>query len=323
MRVGMGGTFDILHAGHRALLRRVIETGGQINIGLTSDEMALRTRKTVTPYARRKRNLESYLRRSGVRNFRIVEIDDEFGPAAHERLDAMVVSAERRTVAERINEERTRRGLSRLDILPVPMVLAEDCLPISSSRIRAGEVDRNGRMLRPVTINIGTANRLKVRAVKSVVSELYSKVRVRGVEVKSGVPSEPLEAATILGAMNRARNAIEDADFGVGIEAGLFWTEAIGDYLDVQYCAVVDKAGRVTLGHGPGFAYPPTVISLVKEGLTVGQAMERITGMKGMGSRQGAIGHLSQGRLVRGDITRMAVYMAFLPRIRRDLYIRK
>jgi len=60
---------------------------------------------------------------------------------------------------------------------------------------------------------------------------------------------------------------------------------------------------------------------LVKTGMTVGQAMEKITGVKGMGSKEGAIGYLTKGKLVREEITKMAVTTAFLPRFRRDLYV--
>lgn len=321
LRVAVGGTFDVLHVGHKALLKKAMDTGGKLLVGLTSDEMARRTKKRASPYALRKRNLESYLRRKGAKGFEIVRIDDELGPAVSEELDALVVSAEKRAVAVRVNEERAMRGFPPLDLFPVPMVLAEDCIQISSTRIRAKEIDRTGRMLRALVINVGTNNRLKVNAVKAVASKLYSEVKVRNVAVESGVPPEPLEQNVVLGAVNRAKRALCDGDFGVGIEAGLFWNESIRDHLDVQYCAVVDKAGRLTVGHGPGFAYPPAVVSLVENGMTVGQAMERITGIKGMGSKQGAIGYLSHGRLVREEITKMAVLTAFLPRIRRDLYL--
>ncbi len=320
-KIGFGGTFDILHAGHKALLQKAIDARGKMLVGLTSDEMAGRTRKDFSSYAVRERNLAAYLRKKGVRGFRIVPISDEFGPAAREDLDAIVVSAERMAVAVRINEERARRGLQPLEIVTVPMVLAEDCLPIASRRIRAGEIERDGGMARPLRIHVGTSNVVKVRAVKSAVTAFYSKVKVRGVAVDTGVSPEPMERYVIIGAINRAKEALRDGDFGVGIEAGLFWNDILRDFIDVQYCAVVDKAGRLTVGHGPGFAYPPSVISLVKNGMTVGQAMEKITGIKDMGRREGAIGYLSRGRLVREELTRMAVLAAFLPRVRRDLYL--
>ncbi|HPM27160.1 MAG TPA: adenylyltransferase/cytidyltransferase family protein, partial [Methanothrix sp.] len=46
-RVAVGGTFDPIHDGHIALLRRAFELGrgGEVIIGLTSDEMARASRK--------------------------------------------------------------------------------------------------------------------------------------------------------------------------------------------------------------------------------------------------------------------------------------
>ena len=319
--MAVGGTFDILHAGHEALLTKAIDIGGKLLLGLTSDAMARRTRKKVSTYATRRRNLESYLRRKRVKGFEIVRIDDEVGPAGTEDLDALVVSAEKRAVGVLVNELRAMRGLHPLDLYPVPMVLADDCLPISSTRIRAKDIDRVGRMVRPLIIYVGTDNQLKVKAVAAVAAGLYSKVRVQGVSVESGVAPEPLEQDVVLGAITRAKKALGNGDFGVGIEAGLFWNESVRDHLDVQYCAIVDKAGRLTVGHGPGFAYPPAVVALVEKGMTVGQAMERITGISGMGSRQGAIGYLSRGHVNREQITKMAALTAFLPRIRRELYL--
>ncbi len=320
VKVAVGGTFDVFHDGHKALLKCAIDSGDELLVGLTSDEMAGRTRKSFNPYPLRKRVLEAYLKRNGVRDYRVVPIEEEYGPAVEEELDVLVVSAERRPVTVALNEERKKAGLSPLEIRPVPMVLAEDCIPITSKRIRAGDIDARGRMIRPMRINVGTSNRIKVNAVRKVVSKLYSKVRIKGVPVDSEVPSEPFETKVVEGAINRARSSVKDADFGVGIEAGLFWIEPIKDYVDVQCCVVVDKAGRLTFGQGPGFSYPPKIVAMVKQGMTVGQAMEKLTGIKGMGSKHGAIGYLSDEKVIREEITRVAVFMAFLPRLKRDLY---
>ncbi|MEK6911713.1 MAG: adenylyltransferase/cytidyltransferase family protein, partial [Candidatus Thermoplasmatota archaeon] len=40
----MGGTFDILHVGHKALLDAAFALGGEVFIGLTTDAMARQTR---------------------------------------------------------------------------------------------------------------------------------------------------------------------------------------------------------------------------------------------------------------------------------------
>jgi inosine/xanthosine triphosphatase len=98
------------------------------------------------------------------------------------------------------------------------------------------------------------------------------------------------------------------------------WSSALSDYFDVQYCAVLDRSGRITVGHGPGFAYPPKVLEKVKAGATVGEAMARLSGIRGIGSKEGAIGYVTEGRLDRKRLTESAVLMAMVPRIRRDLY---
>jgi len=322
MRVAMGGTFDILHAGHEALLRKAFELGDtEVIIGITSDAMAKRTRAKVNPLPVRRRNLVALLRRRGWRRHRLNVLEEIAGPAADEKdIDAIVVSAERVEAAHEINRDRERRGLPTMEVVVVPMVLSEDCVPIASRRIRAGEIDRQGRMKRPLVVRVGSTNRVKVAATRAAFSKIFRRAAVRGVVVGSEVSAQPVEEETMDGAIARARAAIRDADFGVGIEAGLFWNEAAKDYFDVQYCAIIDKRGTVTLGHGPGFRYPPSAIAEVKKGITVGEAMERLSGVRNIGRRMGAVGWLSKGSMDRTWLTESAVLMALIPRIRRELY---
>jgi inosine/xanthosine triphosphatase len=105
-------------------------------------------------------------------------------------------------------------------------------------------------------------------------------------------------------------------DFGVGIEAGLIWNSSVKNYFDVQFCAVIDKAGRITVGHGSGFQYPKKVIQEVKVGKSIGEAMEVLTGIENIGKKRGAIGFLSKNILDRTELTEQAVLMAMIPRLR-------
>ena len=322
MRVVLGGTFDILHAGHEALLRSAFEGRPEEAVmGLTTDRFAKESRTRVNPYRVRERNLKRLLAGKKWRHARIEPIEDPYGPADDlPDLDVLVVSADRLPVAIALNETRVAKGLRRLAIRTVPMVLAQDGLPIASRRIRAGVVDRRGRRLKPLQVIVGSSNPVKVQAVRAVLGLLSFPARVRGVRVKTEVSDQPFDAEALQGAMNRAKAALQDADFGVGIEAGLVWSSQMSDYFDVQFCAVVDRSGRVTVGHGPGFTYPPRIVEKVKAGATVGKAMARLTGIRAIGSKQGAIGYLTEGRLDRERLTESAVLMAMVPRIRRDLY---
>ncbi len=324
MRVAMGGTFDLLHDGHKALLAAAFAPRPErVLIGLTTDRFARETRDAVNPYDLRERNLRRYLALHSGTAFDIEPIDDAFGPADDlPDLDILVVSAERASVGPALNEARSKKGLRPLALRAVPMVLAEDGLPVQSRRIRAGTIDRHGKRLTPLRVHVGTDNPVKVRAVRRVFGDLFDRVRVRAVAVPPGVPEQPIDQQAPVGAMNRARGSLQDADFGVGIEAGLLWDASVGDFLDVQYCAVVDRAGRVTLGHGPGFEYPPRVVEAVRAGKTVSQAMEELTGIRKIGSKHGAIGYLTERRMDRDTLTEAAVLMAMVPRIRRELYAR-
>ncbi len=324
MRVATGGTFDILHDGHKALLSAAFEPRPQqVLIGLTTDRFARETRSEVRPYANRERSLRRYLEGRGWRTFTVEPIDDVFGPADDlPDLDVLVVSADRAHVGKDLNEARTAKGLRPLEVRAVPMVLAQDGLPVQSRRIRAGTIDPHGKRLSTLRVHAGTDNPVKVRAVRRVFADLFERVRVETVPVATGVPEQPIDHQAPIGAMNRARSALQDGDFGVGIEAGLIWDPSVGDYLDVQYCAVVDRAGRVTLGHGPGFEYPRAVVDRVRAGKTVGEAMADLTGIRGIGAKHGAIGYLTERRMDRDTLTEAAVLMAMVPRIRQDLYSR-
>ena len=63
-------------------------------------------------------------------------------------LDALVVSKETEQTAEKINKIAFEAGLQHLKIITVNMVPAENCSPISTTRIRKGEIDRNGHMIK-------------------------------------------------------------------------------------------------------------------------------------------------------------------------------
>jgi pantetheine-phosphate adenylyltransferase len=150
--VATGGTFDEIHAGHIALLARAFEAGDAVIIGVTSDEFARahKGKKLNHGFDERVANLKRVIcDRFGDVRFQIAKLDSEFGPAVTTGdVGALVASAETMSKGARLNEIRGKNGLPPAEIISVEMVKAEDGLPISSTRIRAGEIDRNGRLLR-------------------------------------------------------------------------------------------------------------------------------------------------------------------------------
>ncbi len=307
----VAGTFDVLHDGHAALLRRAFEVGDRVLVGITSDRMAASGRSVCVPLEVRERELRSFLDQLG--RYELFVIDDIYGPREMmDSADVLVVSEETLRNGRVLNEERASRGVAPLELSVVPIVDADDGEKISASAILRGEYGRTGRRDVP-DIAVGSLNPVKVEAVRNVMERIYGDVRITAVDVQGGVPQQPFEGETRLGAENRARNALGGHGMAVGIEAGVF--EFPDGLYDIQHCAVVSSDGRITYGQGSGFRYPDDIAALVRSGRTVGDAVRELYGGEGIGKRQGAVGMLSHGLLDRLGLTEQAVTAAMIPRI--------
>ncbi len=144
-KVAVGGTFDKFHDGHKKLLSTAFELGNQIEIGVTSDEFG-GLKGDIDSCKERMDNLKLFF--EDKTDFNVVPLEDPFGTTIYEAdFDAIVVSEETEPTAVKINEIRVSKGMDPLDIVIVSFVLAEDGNPISSTRIRRGEINKNGLIL--------------------------------------------------------------------------------------------------------------------------------------------------------------------------------
>ncbi len=148
--VAMGGTFDILHTGHMELLKKSFEIGKFVIIGLSSDTLVKeKLKKNINnSFEVRKLNLVKTIDSEiGSNLYEITMLEDVFGPLMFsEKVDCMVASTETSYKGKQVNKIRTRMGLPTIDIVSVELKLAQDGLPISSSRIRANEIDQMGNI---------------------------------------------------------------------------------------------------------------------------------------------------------------------------------
>jgi pantetheine-phosphate adenylyltransferase len=147
--VALGGTFDIIHKGHHALLQKGFSIASQVIIGLTSDELAIKKGKNLLhDYSQRLESLRSFLNKNFPdSHYEISKLENDFGPAVLRReVEALVVSEETIEKGEILNKLRSQKDLPLISVVSVPMVLAKDGKRISTTRIKNSEVDVDGNL---------------------------------------------------------------------------------------------------------------------------------------------------------------------------------
>jgi pantetheine-phosphate adenylyltransferase len=147
--IAMGGTFDIIHDGHMELLSKAFSISNKTIIGLTSDELAVKKGKNLLKnYHQRFESLKSVIEKKFPESsYEISKLENDFGPAVIEgSVQALIVSEETNAKGLLLNQMRTKRNLPLVEIVVVPMVLAEDGGPISTTRIKNSEIDTSGNL---------------------------------------------------------------------------------------------------------------------------------------------------------------------------------
>ena len=145
----LGGTFDIIHVGHIALLKKGFSVSKKVIIGLTSDKFSIKNEKNLkNNYEKRYMILKSLIEEKFPNSkFEIAKLENEFGPAVIEgNVEALVVSTETQNKGDTLNKLRNEKNLPSVDVVSVPMVLAADGNRISSTRIRNSEIDSKGNL---------------------------------------------------------------------------------------------------------------------------------------------------------------------------------
>jgi inosine/xanthosine triphosphatase len=178
--------------------------------------------------------------------------------------------------------------------------------------------DRIEDVRKATRITVGSKNSVKLAAVRAVVTRLAADIRVEALEVPSGVPDQPFgDDETIRGALERARVARQktDSDFGVGLEGGVVEMPD-GSMLTCAWAAVVSRSGRHGVGGSLAMPLPDSVAEMIRGGMELGHAMDKLTSQSNTKHGAGAVGILTAGLVDRQAAYEVLVAYAmsvFLP----------
>jgi inosine/xanthosine triphosphatase len=142
------------------------------------------------------------------------------------------------------------------------------------------------------------------------------------VSVASTVSDQPFgDDETIRGALARATAAREatGADLGVGIEGGVVETPD-GSMHTCAWAAIVDAHGRTGVGGSLAMPLPRRVAELIRSGVELGHAMDRLIGAHNTKHGAGAVGILTAGLVDRQRAYEILVSYAAAPFLTPELY---
>jgi len=171
-------------------------------------------------------------------------------------------------------------------------------------------------------IAVGTKNPAKVEGVRRAFAKHFPSIEIKTIDSSSVTKAQPIGLDQMMeGAASRAKFAISKlgGDFGVGVEAGIF---LLGEtYFDHQQAAIVNAAGKVSLGHSAGYPLPrKTVDAIIKEGKELERWAEKASGIGQIGDKGGLVHYLTKGVMTRTDLTEQCVLMALIPFLHKDIY---
>ena len=146
-----GGTFDLFHAGHKSFIKDALNASEKLLLGITDDGYIQNFKNNlgVEDFQTRKFAVERFLSSIGASDrVQIVGINNAYEPylETSTNYEAIVVTQQTKQVALDINAKRSQNGAPQLEVVVSLMKEASDGGIISSSRIRNGEINREGKV---------------------------------------------------------------------------------------------------------------------------------------------------------------------------------
>jgi inosine/xanthosine triphosphatase len=174
-------------------------------------------------------------------------------------------------------------------------------------------------------ILVGSKNPVKIESVKEAFDKYFPDVTVRGVEVSSGVPDQPVNDDTFNGAKNRADALYKinetdnlNAQYFVGIEGGII--NICDKWFSMGCICIINDQGKVGFGTSSHFSLPKKIVDKLLSGIELGHVIDSLTDQHNSKQKSGAIGFLTKEVIIRKDLYTQGIITALIPFINAELF---
>ena len=162
-------------------------------------------------------------------------------------------------------------------------------------------------------ITVGSQNPTKRIATQLAFSKVWpnKKIEINSIKTDSGISPQPLtNAETIIGAKNRAIQAIKlsKSSFGVGLEGGLH--QINGKWFDGGWAVVIDNKGNEGIGSTAGVEVPQKIMDIIGKGYELGEAIDTFFSTTNARQKEGFFGLITNNAITRSTGYSDAVVMA-------------
>ena len=172
-------------------------------------------------------------------------------------------------------------------------------------------------------ILVGSTNPVKINSTKLAFETAFpdEEFDVEGVSAVSDVRDQPMSnEETLLGAKNRAKDVKNryEADYWVGIEGGIEDHE--NDLEAFAWMVILSTNGLSGKARTSSFVLPHEVGRLVRSGLELGQADDKVFNQSHSKQKNGAVGLLTNNLIDRTEYYKQAIILALVPFMKPEFY---
>ena len=177
-------------------------------------------------------------------------------------------------------------------------------------------------------ILVGSKNPVKIASVEEAMANYFENLIVDGIDVESGVPDQPINDDTYIGAKNRALKLKElnhaeklGADLFVGIEGGI--AKQFDKWFAFGCMCIIDKENNIGFGTSPQFELPEQVVKKLLDGMELGHVMDEIMNEENTKQKGGAIGYFTNGVMNRKELYIEGLKVAIIPFLHKEMFFKK